>query len=204
MNIIIKKSDHTAEDFKAAAAIHRRELNEGFLSSLGDRALCLMFSFAAASQKACFYTAYDEESGQTVAFLLGTPGIGGFYKDFIRRKFFQAIFILKGKLFSFSRIKKILETLLYPAKKDTRRYPSAELLDIAVYSEFHGLGIARKLFNEFCAALKDAGIPEFKITTGESLHGAHKFYEKLGAVKVDEVEVHAGQKTFVYVYEIPK
>ena len=45
-------------------------------------------------------------------------------------------------------------------------------------------------------------IEEFKITTGESLTRAQRFYEKLGAKKDGEVEVHKGQKTYVYRYKI--
>jgi ribosomal protein S18 acetylase RimI-like enzyme len=202
MSFCIKKDNFSDKDIAEAVAIHRKELNQGFLSSLGDGALNLLFSFAAHNSNAVFMTAEDETSGKTVAFLLGTNNISLFYKDFLREKSLKAFFVLFTKLISFSRIKKIFETLFYPSKKEHQDFPDAELLDIAVLQEYQGKGIAKKLFMELVDEFNAKNISEFKITTGEQLLGAHKFYEKLGAEKVAEIEVHQGQKTFVYIYNL--
>jgi len=108
------------------------------------------------------------------------------------------------KLLSLSKIRKIVETLVYPSKNELNDLPKAELLDIAISKEYQGRGLAQILFKEFSACLNEFGIDEFKITTGESLKQAQRFYEKLGAIKIGTIEVHKGQKTFVYCYKISK
>jgi len=37
---------------------------------------------------------------------------------------------------------------------------------------------------------------------GSNLKEAQKFYEKMGTVKVDEMEIHKGIKSFLYIQNI--
>jgi ribosomal protein S18 acetylase RimI-like enzyme len=189
---------------KSVIKIHRTEISQGFLSSLGDKALALLFLHASENRFGKLLIATDTTSGHVAGFLLGTIDTDAFYKQFLYNKFFQAIFVIAPKLMSLEKLRKVFETLFYPTKKELKILPKPELLDIAILKQYQGKGVAQLLFNEFTKKLNAAGIDEFKITTGENLVAAQKFYEKLGAEKADEIEVHKGQKTIVYIFKILK
>ncbi len=201
-DFVVQVDNFSSDDVKQLVHIHRQEIHLGFLTSLGEGALGLLFSMAAESKNSLLVTLRDVENDKLIGFLLGTLDTGAFYKDFLRRKFFNAVLVLLPKVFSFSTVKKLVEVLFYPARKDIQEFPKTELLDIAILGEYQGQGLAKKLFMKFADQLKNTGIKEFKITTGEKLERAQRFYESLGAVKVASIEVHEGQKTIVYVYKI--
>ncbi len=198
MDEIVDRSDPRIEEI---VAIHRRELDRGFLSSLGRAALETLFSVAAVSRFGVLLVAQDAD-GKVLGFLLGTSDTRKFYREFLWKGGVRAFFRLLPKMVSFRTIYKLVEVLLYPRKKALQNLPAAELLDIAVSREHQGRGIARSLFHRFVSHLQERGLIEFRITTGEVLKGAQRFYERLGACKVGEVEVHKGEKTCVYVYRV--
>lgn len=199
---LIQESVDSTDFLKNVVRIHRTEISQGFLSSLGDNALLLLFSHASESQFGRLLIAKDNESGKIIGFLLGTIDTGAFYKDFLFKKFLKAVFTLAPKLLSFEKVRKIFETLFYPTKEELKTLPKPELLDIAVCKEYQGTGVAQLLFQKFSENLHAIGIDRFKITTGESLATAQRFYQKLGAENAGEIEVHKGQKTIVYIYNI--
>ncbi len=199
---VILSTQYSPEDIQGVVRVHRTELNQGFLSSLGDGALSVLFQHAATSRYSVLLVAKRPENAQVIGFLLGTTDTGGFYKDFLRHRALKALVVVGPKLFSLKRIFKVVETLFYPSRKSVQDLPPAELLDIAVTKGAQGTGLGRLLFQEFCGILRERGIPRFRVTTGEALTQAHRFYERLGAKRVSTIEVHKGQKTFVYIYEI--
>lgn len=198
----VQVDNFSDSDIKQLVQIHRSEIHLGFLSSLGDKALGLLFSLAAESKHSLLLTVKDVEQGEQVGFLLGALDTGAFYKDFFRKKLFHAVVIISPKFFSFSTVRKLTEVLLYPSRQDLQEFPKTELLDIAISSRCQGKGLAKKLFEEFSDQLRKMGVMEFKITTGEQLKGAQRFYEALGAVQTATIEVHKGQKTLVYIFKI--
>lgn len=187
---------------ESAIRIHRIEISQGFLSSLGNKALALLFLHASENRFGKFLVARDATSGHIAGFLLGTIDTDSFYKQFLYNKFFEAILVLAPKLMSLDKLRKVLETLSYPTKKKLKILPKPELLDIAILKQYQGKGVAQLLFHTFAKKLYAAGYDEFKITTGEKLVGAQRFYEKLGAERAGEIEVHKGQKTIIYIYKI--
>lgn len=200
--IIIGRADESQATLEAVVRLHRTELNRGFLSSLGDKALSLLFSFAAKSDAAVLLVARNSSTSAIQGFLLGSYGTGRFYKEFLKKKTFQALLHVGPRLLTPQKIWKIAETLLYPSKKEVATLPSSELLDLAVSKNAQGLGVGRALFDEFVSVLRQTGVKEFKITTGESLSDAHAFYERMGARRDKDIEVHSGQVTRVYLYKI--
>ncbi|MBW2078947.1 MAG: GNAT family N-acetyltransferase [Deltaproteobacteria bacterium] len=200
----IKKSGVSDEEISGVASIHRQEISQGFLSSLGHAPLSMFFTFASKSKFGVLHVANSQDEGKPVGFVLGAIDTGKFYKEFLAKKSFRAFFLLLPKVISFEKLRKIMETLVYPSKNKYWEMPKAELLDIAITKEHQGVGLAQLLFQSFSDRLSEMEIDEFKITTGESLVRAQRFYEKLGAQKAGEVEVHKGEKTYVYRYKIPK
>ena len=182
--------------------IHRSELSGGFLSSLGDTGLRLLFEHAVDCHTAVLLVVQNGTSNNLDGFLLGTVDTSAFYRSFLRRKGLKASFLLMPRLLSIRRIFRVMETLFYPRRQAVRQLPSAELMDIAISQELQGCGMGKKLFMAFCSELVKLGISEFRITTGEKLNQAHQFYKKLGARRVEDIEVHRGSKTFVYIYNL--
>lgn len=201
-NYRILEGDLSQEDLLGVARVHRQELNQGFLSSLGDRALIPLFTFAAQSPTAVLLVAKDADTGGVVGFLLGAVNTRAFYREFMRRASIKAFLSVVPKLLSLRRIIKIFETLFYPGKQELKNLPQAELLDIVVARGCQGSGLGKELFARFCTSMQQKGIGEFRVTTGETLVQAHRFYERLGAKWVSSIEVHRGQKTRVYTYTI--
>lgn len=192
----------TRTQLKDVVRLHRQELRLSFLSSLGERSLLLLFEFAAENPSARLLVALNANS-RVIGFLLGSIDTSLFYRQFIRRKSLRAALILAPKLLSSpSSIKKILETLLYPTKKKVRALPPAELMDLVVDSTVQRSGIGRALFSRFVQDLAESHVPSFRITTGESLAGAHSFYEKMGAIRASDIEIHANKITRVYTYTV--
>ena len=197
----IARADSSRDTIARIVALHRAELSGGFLSSLGEQALSVIFEFAAGSDAAILLVARNKQTSQIEGFILGCCDIGSFYKHFLRSKFLKALVYIGPQLLSMQKLLKILETLLYPVKRNKEKLPSSELLDLVVSKDCRGRGLGRILFCEFTKSLQTKGISAFKVTTGESLKGAHAFYEKLGARRSSDIVVHVGQVTRVYVYK---
>ena len=200
---VIQEENLSQDIISQIVAIHRKEIGQGFLSSLGDKALELIFSLANESNSGILLAVIDTTKRDRVGgFLLGTLSTNKFFKDFLFKKSIAAVFWLTPKLLSFAKLRKVSEALLYPAKGAGVDMPKAELLDIAILNDYYGTGTAQMLFHRFSSILVRNGIEEFKITTGENLKRAQRFYEKLGAKKKSSIEIHRGENTFVYVYKI--
>jgi ribosomal protein S18 acetylase RimI-like enzyme len=200
--IEFKKIGFTKKDISQIVKVHRQEIQQGFLSSLGDKALEMIFSLASESDFGILITAKDVNTGCTCGFVCGTTHTGAFYKDFLRRRFFQGIVYFVPKLLSPTKLWKAMETLIYPAKKEVIDMPRAELLIIAVDNAYKGSGIAQTLFYELIKAFKNKGVTTFKVVAGRELVRAQRFYQKLGPTKVDSIQVHRGQSSLVYMYDI--
>ena len=80
--------------------------------------------------------------------------------------------------------------------------PKAELLSIVVNETYRGKGISQKLFARLVEEFKKRGSEQFKVTVGSNVKPACRFYEKMGGILHAEIEVHKGEKSRVYVWEI--
>jgi ribosomal protein S18 acetylase RimI-like enzyme len=200
--VLFKQGRFTEEDIRQVISIHRREIAQGFLSSLNDQALGLLYSHISDSEVGALIAAKDKATGRACGFVCGTSDMAMFYRDFLLKKSWRAAIYLAPQLLSPSRLWRILEVLLYPAKKQKTKMPSAELLVIAVDEQYQGSGVAASLFRELVEALRDQDVQDFKIVVGENLIRAQRFYEKQGAHKVTSTQVHKGQNSLVYIYKI--
>lgn len=196
MDIIIKKASE--EDSGQIAELHRQYIPSGFLSSLGHGILTLIYKSMLTSKEAFCLVAKD--NNRTVGFAAGAVTVRGFYKEFLRRHFLRGCLILLPEVLNPSAIKKIKETLSYPAKMQGT--PDAELLSIVVDEEYQSMGISRKLLDGLALEFKRRGVERFKVVVGSGLKAACTFYEKNGGVLFSETEVHKGENSRVYVWQI--
>ncbi|MCC9078803.1 GNAT family N-acetyltransferase [Litorilinea aerophila] len=199
-------SSFSQDEIRQAAQIQIQELPQGFLSSLGEKPLALIFEHVATSQFGVMVIAKESSNNRVIGYVFGATDTGQLYKDFLIRRTFQAIRYFLPKLLSWDRITKAIETLFYPARKQQKRQDQeeckAELLDLAVVQDYHGKGIAQHLFGEFVEQLREKGVGCFDIPTTAGLDRAHRFYEKMGAIKVGSVIVHEDRPTYIYRYII--
>lgn len=201
-NIILKTSGFTKEEIQQVARIHINEMDTGFLSSLGDRPTELVYSHASQSKLCILILAINPETNNVCGFVLGTLDTSSLYKQFLRQKLFQSFICIAPKLISAYKIRGALESLAYPKKTQFLNTPKAELLAVAVTKEHRGTGLARQLWGKLIESFKEKGITEFKITTGDDLIPAHKFYEKMGAKRSVLVEIHKEHRAWIYIYKI--
>ena len=186
--------------YKEIASIHKSEISEGFLSTLGISFLAKMYQSLSLSPYSFLIIA--QENTRVVGFICGGINTGKTMKRFF---FTQGIFVLPQimiKMLSFKTIKKILETLSYPGQKANTNLPKAEIFNFCVSNEVQGKGIGKKLFFSLCERYRQLGIDKIKIVTGENQKKAQFFYEKLSAHKIGEIEVHKGSKSLIYTYTI--
>ncbi len=181
------------------ACLHREYIKSGFLSSLGLPFLALMYRSMSDSNNTFCIVAKDKN--KIIGFASGAISVGAFYKDFLRRNFIKASLVLLPRVFNIRFVKKIFETLFYPARKE-QNLPKAELLSIVVDEKYRGKGIAQQLFVKLEEEFRNKNIKQFKVVVGSKLIAACKFYEKMGGFFYSEIEVHKGEKSRVYVWEL--
>lgn len=201
--ISLKMNNFTREDIREMARIHKEAIKEGFLGSLGEKVLEIIYSHASKSKLSILIMAIDQEKRYVCGFICGTLHLSNFYKEFLRKRASQAFVFMLPKLFSFNTLRKILETLFYPTKKEFLNIPKAEILNFVVKKDYRGTDLAQKLFFELINNFKAKSIKKIKIVTGIESIAAQKFYEKMGAQKIGLTQVHKGQQSTVYVYQIP-
>ena len=186
-------------DIENVALLHREYINTGFLSSLGSPFLELIYQSMVNSNNA--FCIVSKENNQIIGFSSGAISVGAFYKDFLMSNIIKASMILLPKILNLQFVKKIFETLLYPSRKE-QNLPNAELLSIVVDKDYRGKGIAQKLFGKLEEEFRSRNIKQFKVIVGSKLIAACKFYEKMDGILYSEIEVHKGEKSRIFVWEI--
>lgn len=78
--------------------------------------------------------------------------------------------------------------------------PTTELFSIAVDTAHRGKGHAEELYRKLERHFRSRGEPGFRIVVGAALLPAHRFYQRMGAQAVAQVEVHRGEQSVVYVH----
>ena len=133
-------------------------------------------------------------------FVAGGNGMGAIYKRMLRHPFRLATSLLPS-LFKPKRVRRILEILKYGQRVD-QGLPEAELLSIAVDPHFRGQGIAERLYRRLIEHFRGERIESFRITVGEGLAPAHRFYQRMGAEAVSNIQVHRGERSIVYLHRL--
>lgn len=188
----------TTNDAETLAAIHQQEIGQGFLSTLPKAFLANLYRAVIASPDS--FCVVAEDQGHVVGFISGTTNIKGLYRYFMRHYFFSSCFMVASRTFSISFIKRSFENLLYPSKESG--LPPAELLTMAVTRAMQGKGVAKNMFKEFVATMKERGVPAFRVLVGEQLKPAIAFYEKQGFTFVKDTALHGKDASRIYMYAL--
>lgn len=196
--IIYKTGAFTSEELKVIARLHERWIPSGFLSLLGVGFLTRLYASIAGDSQGILIAAKDS-NGKIVGFVSGTISLRSIYHRLVRRHFAFLSFLSLKCIFLPKILKRIRENMKYSAQGVAGgKGASAELLSIVVDGSVRGTGIAQGLFKELKDAFRQKGVDRFKILVGSQLVAAQKFYVKAGAVEVEEIELHQGERSFVY------
>ena len=139
------------------------------------------------------------DNKQVIGFIGGCIDTKKFYRDFFKKYFFIAGFILLSKIFQKAFLKKIFEIIKH-IKQKQKELPRAELLSIAVAKKFQGQGIGSKMFEKFILEMRKQNIKKFKVIVGEELLPAIKFYEKMNFKFHSECTIHKHKTSKIYIY----
>jgi hypothetical protein len=184
-------------EYLEIARIHLNEINSGFLSSLGENFLALLYECIDASDKSTLIIIKKEK--KIVGFISGTYSIRSIYLHFFYR-FYKLIIILFPFIFFPSKLIKILDILFVSKKfKKKSNLPKSELLSLAVLKNYRGEKIATSLYKDLIKFFRKEKIDQFKIIAGDSLKNAHQFYRYMGAKKIGAIEVHNGYLSTVFI-----
>jgi len=192
-------------DVLAIARLHCQALRYGFLSRVGEGFLALLYGTMRDIPDAILIAA--RRGDRVVGFVSGTVDTHGLYRRFLTRHLLRGGMILLPHLFSLSRMRRVLETLTYPFRKQApteaeEPLPAAELLSIAVAEDQRGSGIAPELYRRLCHEFELRQCEAFRIVVGAGLAPARRFYAKMGAREVRTVNVHQGEKSLILLQEL--
>lgn len=189
-----------ADVHRQVAALHAAHIDQGFLATLGVPFLTLLYRAIDEGEDSVLLV--EERGGQVVGFVSGGLGMGPIYKRMLRSPA-RLAWVLLPSLFRPGRVCRIIDILRYGRRDPVRAgMPQAELLSIVVAPGARGGGVADMLYRRLVGHFAQRGVEAFRITVGDALAPAHRFYARMGATPAGRVEVHAGHGSTAYVHAI--
>ncbi|GAA1582117.1 GNAT family N-acetyltransferase [Actinoplanes couchii] len=183
----------------AVARMHIDEVPDGFLSSMGEPVLRMLYRHLASSPHAILLVAESVPSGEPLGYICGAVDTGALFGEFARRSWPTAVPMVLPRLLSPARMFRMLETLAYPSSAPPG-LPAAEIVNFVVVPSLRGRGVAERLFERLMEWFAVKKVPAVKVVTGERQTRAIGFYEKSGAVAAGSTEVHRGTASRIYKY----
>ncbi len=185
----------TKSDYQQVAMLHMDYLNTGFLSSLGEKFLALMYM--AIDQDADSVLLVERNRSKVSGFITGTCSMRRIYWQMLKHPVALMISLFPT-LLHMAFYKRCFEIIKYSAK-GIEGLPEQELLSIVVSPQYRGQKVSDKLYLRLCDEFRMLNVKAFKILVGKDLKAAHSFYQRLGAKYAENVELHKGQNSVVYV-----
>lgn len=183
------------------ARMHCSEVGEGFLSSLGEPVLRMLYGHVSSSRLCGLFVAYGGTAeARPLGYICGTVDTAALYREFIAKRWWAAPRVLP-KLMSPRRILRAVETLRYPGSNPAD-LPRAEIINFVVLPAARGAGAAMALFESLMRWFEADGSTAVRIVTGEHQGRAHGFYEKVGAELRGQTAIHRGSSSRIYVYSL--
>jgi ribosomal protein S18 acetylase RimI-like enzyme len=178
------------------AALHIQCISTGFISSMGIDFVTSLYDAIVKSKSSLGVVAVRNE--KVIGFVAFTTNLNKLYKSIIRRKGLKFALLLAGNVLSLRRIKKIFETLFYPARIKKMNLPPAELLSIAVAPEERRKGLAGQLIEKGLRLYRKTGVDKVKVLIGADNKAGNKLYLKTGFELIGQIVNH-GVLSNIYV-----
>ena len=185
------------------SALHYQTINQGFLSSLGEKFLQVLYEYLIQNELVLVY----KEDQSVLGYVSCALSSKGIMKRFIYTKPSEIIRIVLAILKKPKLLKPLMETYRAPSLSTSDintvdQIPETELLSISVSPNVQKGGIGMQLIYALEAELKKRNIHSYKVIAGEKLEGANKFYLKNGFVLAKKISIHGNNISNVYVKEI--
>lgn len=178
-------------DEASIAGLHVNGIETGFLSSLGNRFLRLLYSRLLTSPGGNTFVAVQDDN--VVGFVAGSESTGDFYREFLRSSFLQAMWALLPALIRPQVWKKVFETLRYGGSDDAA---SAELLSMAVAPSVRGRGVGRALVDALLGEFEGRSVQGVRVVVGAENEAAIGLYRRAGFEEPVELEMHSGSVSY--------
>lgn len=186
--------------YEQVARIHKDNIDQGFLSTLGVGFLALMYRAIDEAPDAILLV--EEEQGTITGFVSGAKGMGSIYRQMFRH-LPQLVIALAPTLLRPRSVWRIIEILRHSTDKSAFvGLPPFELLSISVPRAHRRKGIAQRLYARLADHFSEIGAPGFCIVVGSSLSEANPFYTQMGAQRVREITIHGHSKSHVYLHDL--
>ena len=196
----VKPHKLNSSDYRAIASLHCDHINQGFLATLGVPFLTLLYEAIDKDSESVLLV--ERVDRRVVGFVTGTRGLGRIYKQLLLKPL-RLIYSLKSCILSPSKMYKILEVLLISKGSNiSADLPKQELLSIVVNPAYQGGGHAENLVKALWSQFRADGASSFRIVVGSNLDRAHAFYTKMGSLPLEEIQVHKGAYSVVYVKKL--
>lgn len=192
--------------YRRVAELHAANLDQGFLASLGHRFLALMYQAIDEAPDSVLIVARTDADG-IVGFVAGGGGMGTVCRRMLRYWWRLGVSLVPV-LMSPRKLRRIMEIFRYGSahpeavSAEPSHIPKAELLSIAVDTAYRGKGHAEQLYRDLQRHFRNRGEPGFRIVVGAALVTAHRFYQRMGARAVAQIEVHRGERSVLYVHAL--
>ena len=192
--------------YKQVALLHYNGIDQGFLATLGDDFLAILYEAIDGSDGAVLIT--EVKDGRVVGFVAGAKTLKPIYLQMLRRlpRLLMALAHLVLRPVKLWRVLELIARRRFGALSVDRAVncciPEFELLSISVAVTERRSGVAKRLYQGLVQYARDEGIEAFKIVVGERLAAAHKFYLRMGAVAVAKTCVHGAEESIVYAQRV--
>ena len=160
------------------AALHIQCISTGFISSMGIDFVTSLYEAIVKSKSSFGVVAV--RNGKVIGFAAFTTSLNKLYKSIAWRKGLIFALLSASNMLSFRRVKKMFETLAYPARTKKMNLPCAELLSIAVGPEERGKGLAGQLIEKSFRHCQKTGVDKVKVLIGADNKPGNKLYLKTG------------------------
>ena len=181
---------------RQVADLHIEGIHTGFLSSLGTGFLKQIYK-ALPGCRSGFGYVWEDPDGSVVGFVACAESTGRLYKQSLRRRGVLMMLPLLRFMFRWSVIKRLWQTLRYPADVGND-VPEAELLSIAVDASARARGVGKRLMAAAVEEFRRRGIERFKVAVWAGNETANAFYQRRGFTLALQRE-HHGLPMNIYV-----
>lgn len=195
----VEFKDLQVEYAPQVAALHIQCISTGFISSMGIDFVTSLYEAIVQSKSSFGVVAV--RNGKVLGFAAFTTNINTLYKSIVWRKGLRFALLLSGHMCSLKRVKRMFETLFYPARIKNMDLPSAELLSIAIAPEEQRKGLAGQLIERGFQHYGKRGVDKVKVLIGADNKAGNKLYLKSGFEPAGQVINH-GLPSNVYVARI--
>lgn len=190
------------ERYQQVAALHLENIASGFLSAMGANFMTILYQTIDESPGGLLEV--EREGDRIVGFVAAATNTESLMRGLLTR-FPSVVWALRGCLLRPGRLIEIFRLMRHLIRSSRAAHsglPRTELLSIAVASDSRGKGVAERLYRRLESHLHRRGIVEFKIVVGSNLSAAQRFYDRMGASEVGQVEVHGGHTSKLYVARV--